>query len=507
MKITSITTAAAALAALCLALQPHGAQAGNVRHHHHHHHHHHHKHHHHKQQHHQQQPNEKHLYRVKGSKAAFDTVLKGDAGIRDSVDVWRIKRASAEDQEDPSQPFLQADVFATADAMDAFKKAAGTSTVVVRGKHMRGHVHHQSHLKVEQTDFSEQYMINKDRAEVAACLNETDGYMAELAYSDVSYTDSAFFHCFRPADQIFAFFDLLAQANPEFVTKIDHASSTFEGAAIPAFKISTSNKKKRALYTQALIHAREWQAGASTHYTMASLLDDLRNGDASTGALFDEFDWYFVPIVNVDGYKYTWTHDRLWRTNRHVENHGEYTSGVDLNRNFGPEEYFNLDPELSDSETEPGPKPLSEPSTKGLFQFITSIEGMSGIVDMHGFGGQVLRPFSDVKTEPDEPFGSKMRTFASGIKTALSTKQYTDVEYVSETGAWLYEAYGCFDDGMFRAYNFTVPAITIEVEGDDFIAPQESIVAVGKNVHHGLLQFAKESSAYQEFVEEYFSDN
>lgn len=28
--------------------------------------------------------------------------------------------------------------------------------------------------------------------------------------------------------------------------------------------------------------------------------------------LVDGIEWYIIPVVNVDGYDYTWTNDRLW---------------------------------------------------------------------------------------------------------------------------------------------------------------------------------------------------
>ena len=35
--------------------------------------------------------------------------------------------------------------------------------------------------------------------------------------------------------------------------------------------------------------------------------------------LVDGLDWYIVPVVNPDGYAYSWTDDRLWRKTRRVQ--------------------------------------------------------------------------------------------------------------------------------------------------------------------------------------------
>jgi hypothetical protein len=32
----------------------------------------------------------------------------------------------------------------------------------------------------------------------------------------------------------------------------------------------------------------------------------------------DNFEWTIIPIVNADGYAYTWSTDRMWRKNRYV---------------------------------------------------------------------------------------------------------------------------------------------------------------------------------------------
>ncbi|RLN31609.1 hypothetical protein BBJ28_00005542 [Nothophytophthora sp. Chile5] len=495
MKVWGLVYAALALGS-CLVVNADQAAASS----------HHHKHH---EPHHEPRLR----FSVEGTKAELDAALRSPHA---HVDIRSIRAVQDASLPITASSKVRADVVGTTKAVEKFAKAGAvhSSVAIHAGKHIRGHISTTSTpLKVLQREaYNEDTAIANDRADVAACRERTQGFLDDLqagssAEDAVLYTNNAFFDCYRPADEVFAFLDELARQNPEFVTTFANASRTFEGRAIPAFKLSTSSldedettDTKRTLYTQALIHAREWQAGAATFFTMAAILDDLRAEKPAATSIFEEFDWYFVPIVNIDGYQYSWDVDRMWRTNRHLENErGEYVPGVDLNRNWPPEEFFNLNPDDVDEETNPGDYPLSEPSTAGLFDFITSLEALSGVVDMHTFGGQVLRPFSNQKGGGAEPFGSKMQALGEAVRGALSTKP--EVQYVSETGAYLYEAFGCFDDGMFLQYNLTVPALTIEVEGDDFISPQSSIRPVGANIYGGLRQFAHEALVYSDFVE------
>uniref|UniRef100_A0AAV1T5E2 Uncharacterized protein n=1 Tax=Peronospora matthiolae TaxID=2874970 RepID=A0AAV1T5E2_9STRA len=48
--------------------------------------------------------------------------------------------------------------------------------------------------------------------------------------------------------------------------------------------------------------------------------------------------------------------------------------------------------------------------------------------------------------------------------------------------------------------NLTVPVLTIEVQGADFVALQSSICPVGKNVYLGLRQSAHEALACRKFI-------
>ena len=57
-------------------------------------------------------------------------------------------------------------------------------------------------------------------------------------------------------------------------------------------------------------------------------------GGGSTGQLLDQAEFVIIPLLNVDGYEFTWTDDRLWRKNRRPPPSGSACYGIDLNRNY-----------------------------------------------------------------------------------------------------------------------------------------------------------------------------
>ena len=57
--------------------------------------------------------------------------------------------------------------------------------------------------------------------------------------------------------------------------------------------------------------------GLLSNYTTNSKVQDV----------VDAFEWTIIPIVNADGYVYTWTDDRMWRKNRR-QNEGSPCYGV-----------------------------------------------------------------------------------------------------------------------------------------------------------------------------------
>lgn len=74
--------------------------------------------------------------------------------------------------------------------------------------------------------------------------------------------------------------------------------------------------------------SREWISPAVVTFIIDTYAEDW----SEQGEDIQNIDWYFLPVMNPDGYEYTHTTDRLWRKNRR---RNTFCTGVDLNRNYG----------------------------------------------------------------------------------------------------------------------------------------------------------------------------
>lgn len=111
----------------------------------------------------------------------------------------------------------------------------------------------------------------------------------------------------------------------------------------------TPLKPKPRILINAGTHAREWVGPAAALYTIDNLLtmmesDELvsrntkhedptsRKERHALQHILHTFDLIFVPLLNPDGYAYSWEHKRLWRRNRQPVSDG--CKGIDINLNF-----------------------------------------------------------------------------------------------------------------------------------------------------------------------------
>lgn len=124
-------------------------------------------------------------------------------------------------------------------------------------------------------------------------------------------------------------------------------------------RISNGKPNAPALWIDGGIHAREWISPAAVTYIIDYLVENSDNLDV---------DYYILPVVNPDGYEYTFASDRLWRKNRRKVGYSG-CAGVDLNRNFGYRWGEKGTSKDVCREIFSGTRPFSEPETDAIRNF------------------------------------------------------------------------------------------------------------------------------------------
>eukprot|EP01083_Nonionella_stella_P261254 889770_1 len=121
-----------------------------------------------------------------------------------------------------------------------------------------------------------------------------------------------FFEEYRAWTTYVAFIeDLVLVRFPNIASRGNLPVQTLEGRNIPVVTLSTSDTPRPGLYIQGCIHAREWLACA----TVTKILDLFATGytvDPIITRRLDNINIYIVPVLNIDGYIYSWETDRNW---------------------------------------------------------------------------------------------------------------------------------------------------------------------------------------------------
>ncbi|KAK7862003.1 hypothetical protein R5R35_013543 [Gryllus longicercus] len=286
--------------------------------------------------------------------------------------------------------------------------------------------------------------------------------------------------------EIHAYLDDLAAQYPNLVTVLS-AGKSLEGRDLKLIKISNSDgrTKKGAIFIDAAIHAREWIAPPVALYTISQLVENYEaNKD-----LVDALDWYVLPVINPDGYEYTFTNERFWRKTR-SNNGNPACLGVDANRNFEDNWLVIGSSTNLCSETYAGPSAASEPETQGLEAFLKSIgSDVDLYLTFHSYGQYILHPWGYTLTPADdaEQLTSLGLAAAKAIEAVRGTK-YT----VGGSADVLYYTSGSSQDwaksGAGIKYSYTVE---LPRGGTGFDPPASAILPVVTETFEGVRVFAR----------------
>jgi hypothetical protein len=222
---------------------------------------------------------------------------------------------------------------------------------------------------------------------------------------------------------------------------------SIEGREIRGVRITGPGADKPAVLINGCQHAREWIAPMATIYAADRLIGEY-DVDPVVKELVDDVEFLLVPIVNPDGYIYTWGPDRWWRTNR--RDNGDGTFGVDLNRNWAYEwGHDNGSSPVPGHELYRGPAPFSEPETQAMRDLFQANPQIVGNIDFHSYGQLILYPWS-YGYDPAPDF---LVLHALGDTMAASIQGVHGRHYNNQQGVVLYPASGAIDDWAYGVPN------------------------------------------------------
>ncbi|KAM6436287.1 carboxypeptidase A2-like [Liasis olivaceus] len=195
---------------------------------------------------------------------------------------------------------------------------------------------------------------------------------------------------YHTLESIYQAMDGIVAEHPQIVSKLQ-IGETYEKRPLFVLKFSTGGERRRAIWIDAGIHAREWVTQATALWTAKKIASDFGN-EPSLTSLLNTMDIFLLVVANPDGYVYSHTKNRMWRKTR-SKIPGSRCVGVDPNRNwdagFGGPGASN-DP-CSDSYH--GPRANSEVEVQSIVDFVKRHGNIKAFISIHSYSQLLMYPY------------------------------------------------------------------------------------------------------------------
>ncbi len=275
-----------------------------------------------------------------------------------------------------------------------------------------------------------------------------------------------------------AFLNNLTSANPN-IARLVNIGQSVEGRIIWALKITDNpnldEPDEQTAFYCGVHHAREWATFEMMLYLADRLINDYAT-DLRVQNIVDNAEIWLVPVVNPDGFVYSWEESRMWRKNRRLNANGGF--GVDINRNYA----FNwgYDNQGSspgmNSGTYRGTEPASEPETQAI-QNLLMTERPAVAVSLHTYSQLVLYPWGYTSRITAQAYTSLRGIGDAYVKKAGRRHGF---DYVAGPNNYtIYPTNGDFNDfayGTAGALSFTPELRPASSSLGGFLLPEEQIL-------------------------------
>jgi len=257
------------------------------------------------------------------------------------------------------------------------------------------------HLENAQRLYLDFHLAELDQME--SIVHVMDNLDEKIETQKARSTKDAFsFEEYHDYDEIKSYVKSLSGDDVEYKVY----GSSVEGRELFAVEIGSGDS---VIAIDCGIHAREWISPA---YCMW-FLNELDQGEFAQYR--NDFKFVVQPLINPDGYSYTWSNDRMWRKNRRTFE-GALCVGTDLNRNYDSNWGGAGSTPNKCSETYRGESAFSEPESQGQRDYLNPMkEKIDAFLTFHSYSQYILYPYSWQNPVPPknqeelEEVGNKMK--------------------------------------------------------------------------------------------------
>lgn len=286
-------------------------------------------------------------------------------------------------------------------------------------------------------------------------------------------------------DQIYDFMKEWARKESDMVETFSIGRS-YENREILGLKIE-SDPSNPAVLVVGSMNGREWLTSATVTWLIQAVLS---SNDPDVVAMRTATNWYFIPVLNPDGFVYSHEEDRMWGKTR--KPFSQWCTGVNLERNFP---FFWS---TAGHSTNPcsidyaGPNPLSEIESIHFANFVNkNAKKFVAYFNLHSTSQNVMYPFAtkNVEVMPNEEeyvqVGEKM--------IAAMAERYNTVYGFGNVKSTIYEASGTSLDWIKGVHDIPfVWQYGLRDANMGFVVPAEEIIEISEEVFDSIFTFYKE---------------